>query len=122
MPFHVLSAEIFARKFLGKRFLFVLLAGVILAGLAGPVPVLAQTAEDCLDCHDDEEFTKNEGTRVISLHVDTSTAGKTLSASTATPTWRISTAITMKSSRMSTAPCATTTSRRSTTPASTGSR
>ncbi len=66
MPFQALLAEVLK----GERVLFFLLAGLVLALLSGPGTVAAQTAEDCLDCHDDEEFTKNEGTRVISLHVD----------------------------------------------------
>jgi cytochrome b subunit of formate dehydrogenase len=35
-----------------------------------PGAVQAQTSEDCMDCHEDEELTKNEGTRVISLYID----------------------------------------------------
>jgi thiosulfate reductase cytochrome b subunit len=66
MLFHTKFAEIFKRE----RVHFFLMAGLVLALLANPGMVAAQTADDCLDCHDDEELTKNVGTRVISLHVD----------------------------------------------------
>jgi len=43
---------------------------VTLLGVTGGAPVLAQSAEDCLDCHDDEDLTKNVDGRVVSLHID----------------------------------------------------
>ena len=55
-----------------KRFLVfvVLLTGLMLLGALSALPAKAQDAETCLECHDDDELTKNEGDRVVSLYVD----------------------------------------------------
>ncbi len=55
-----------------KRFLLFTLIIVcsMTAGLAGVNLSWAQDNDVCLDCHDDEELTKNVGDKVISLHVD----------------------------------------------------
>ncbi|MCP4571643.1 MAG: hypothetical protein GY838_04770 [bacterium] len=55
-----------------KRILvFVVLLGFLVAlGAITAAPAGSQTAEDCLDCHDDEDLTKNRDDRVVSLHVD----------------------------------------------------
>ena len=50
--------------------LFFLLFIFLTLWVASPEIVSAQTTDDCLDCHDDEELTKNEGSRVISLFID----------------------------------------------------
>ena len=47
-----------------------LMGVLILVALVGPLPAAGQTAEDCLDCHEDEDLTKNVDGRVISLFVD----------------------------------------------------
>ena len=49
---------------------FVLLLTLTALGALFASPGQAQTADDCLDCHDDPDLTKNSGGRVISLHVD----------------------------------------------------
>ena len=59
-----------ANPLLAKRPHFFPLLVLLLLLLAVPLTGWAQSASDCLDCHDDEELTKNEGTRVVSLHVD----------------------------------------------------
>ncbi|MCP4703467.1 MAG: hypothetical protein GY865_02560, partial [candidate division Zixibacteria bacterium] len=43
----------------------VLIALIVLPGL-----ILAQSVEDCLDCHEDDELTKERNSREISLHVN----------------------------------------------------
>jgi len=50
-------------------FLTLLLALTAL-GVLFATPSHAQTADDCLDCHDDEDLTKNTEGKVISLFVD----------------------------------------------------
>ena len=47
-----------------------LLVGLVALTILIAGPGAAQTAEDCLECHEDEDLTKNEGARVISLFVD----------------------------------------------------
>ena len=55
-----------------KRILFFLslLVGLVALGVLAAGSAYAQSAEDCIDCHEDEDLTKNEGSRVISLFVD----------------------------------------------------
>ena len=43
---------------------------LVLVALTVPGPVAAQTSEDCLDCHEDEDLTKNVEGRVVSLFID----------------------------------------------------
>ena len=43
---------------------------VIVLAFLLPVLALAQSNQDCLDCHEDDELTKNVGTRVVSLYID----------------------------------------------------
>lgn len=47
-----------------------LLLGLMSMGTLATDPAEAQTAEDCMDCHEDEDLTKNDGSRVVSLFVD----------------------------------------------------
>ncbi len=49
---------------------FVFLTVLLALGAWTAAPVQSQTADDCLDCHDDEELTKNVGGKVVSLHVN----------------------------------------------------
>jgi len=50
-------------------FLMVLLGALLTFGVTAPT-ALAQSNDDCMDCHDDPEETKNVGGEVISLYVD----------------------------------------------------
>ncbi len=62
-----------SRMLNGDRTKVTLIIGLTLFAwctLGASVTVFAQTTEDCLDCHDDMELTKNVGDRVVSLHVD----------------------------------------------------
>ncbi len=43
---------------------------VIVLAFLLPVLALAQSNQDCMDCHEDDELTKNVGTRVVSLYID----------------------------------------------------
>ncbi len=52
------------------RFLLSLLVTVVSLVIMISTPAASQTAEDCMDCHEDEDLTKNDGDRVISLFVD----------------------------------------------------
>jgi len=55
--------------FMNRTGLFiVMLAGLMALGVISTAS--AQDADECLDCHDDMELTKNVGDRVVSLHVD----------------------------------------------------
>ena len=42
----------------------------VLALVMSALPALAQENTDCLDCHEDEDLTKNRDGRVVSLFID----------------------------------------------------
>ncbi|MBU2503209.1 cytochrome c3 family protein [bacterium] len=55
-----------------KRILvfFLALIALVAAGTLAAGTARAQTIQDCLDCHEDEELTKNDAGKVVSLYVD----------------------------------------------------